>query len=121
MRFQSVRMKIQGSASNAEIISPATPAAPWLAFTFLKASQTSRFGMLNGFALATELLPLPVGSGSQLNNAAPSIQLHYRTFHSTTSCSAPVPRIGTLILAVLAARTSFFASGRQVLTFHTRA
>jgi hypothetical protein len=103
------------------IVCPSTPAAPWLAFTFLKASQTSRFGMLNGFALATELLPLPVGSGSQLNNAAPSIQLHYRAFHSTTSCSAPVPRIGTLILAVLATRTSPFASGRQVLTFHTRA
>src|SRR5215471_8319492 len=56
--------------------------------------------MSNGFALATELLPLPVGSGSQLNNAAPSIQLHYRAFHSTTSRSAPVPRIGTLILPI---------------------
>jgi hypothetical protein len=95
--------------------------AAHLALGDAKASQTSRFGMLNGFASATELLPLPVGSGSQLNNAAPSIQPHYRTFRSTTSCSAPVPRIGTLILAVLAAGMSPFASGRQVLTFHTRA
>src|SRR3954467_14372021 len=121
MRFQSRKRLLARSTSNSAIVCPSTPAAPWLAFTFLKASQTSRFGMLNGFALATELLPLPVGSGSQLNNAAPSIQLHYSAFHSTTSCSAPVPRIGTLILAVLATRTSPFASGRQVLTFHTRA
>src|ERR1039458_9814243 len=40
---------------------PSTPAAPWLAFTFLKASQTSRFGMSNGFALVMRLLPSPVG------------------------------------------------------------
>ena len=31
-----------------------------LAFTFLKASQTSRFGMSNGFALVMRLLPSPV-------------------------------------------------------------
>src|SRR3954470_8722143 len=57
-------------------------------------------GMENGFALATELLPLPVGSGSRLNTAAPLVQFHYRTFLPPTSCSAPVPRLGTLILAV---------------------
>src|SRR3954452_19314984 len=57
-------------------------------------------GMENGFALATELLPLPVGSGSRRNTAAPLVQFHYRTFLPPTSCSAPVPRIGTLILAV---------------------
>ena len=79
------------------------------------------FGRCKRLCLATELLPLPVGSGLQLNNAAPSIQSHYRAFPSTTSCSAPVPRIGTLILAVFTARMSPFASGRQVLTFHTRA
>src|SRR5204862_6404098 len=67
-----------------------------LAFTFLKASQTSRFGMLNGFALATELLPLPVGSGSQLNNAAPSIQLHYRAFHSVGSEEAPIEGLASV-------------------------
>src|SRR3954462_11935376 len=57
-------------------------------------------GMENGFALATELLPLPVGSGSRQNTAAPLVQFHYRTFLPPTSCSAPVPRLGTLILAV---------------------
>jgi hypothetical protein len=30
-----------------------TPAAPWLAFTRLKAFQTTRLGMLNGFASPT--------------------------------------------------------------------
>ncbi len=34
----------------------------------------------------------------ELNNATPSLQPHYRTFITTTGCSAPVPRIGTLIL-----------------------
>jgi hypothetical protein len=38
------------SASNSAIDCPSTPAAPWLAFTRLKASQTSRFGMMNGLA-----------------------------------------------------------------------
>src|SRR3954447_25032211 len=86
--------------SNSATDCPSTPAAPWLAFTFWKASQTSRFGMSNGFALSTELLPLSVGSGSRRNTAAPLVQFHYRTFLPPTSCSAPVPRIGTLILAV---------------------
>src|SRR5437763_15535335 len=83
-------MLFERSASNSRIVCPSTPAAPWLAFTFFKASQTSRFGMLNGFALATELLPLPVGSGSQLNNAAPSIQLHYRERWGLSPCLRPL-------------------------------
>jgi hypothetical protein len=70
---------------------------------------------------APELLPLPVGSRSWLSNAVPSVQFHYRPFNPTTDRSAPVPRIGTLVLAVSAAWTSPFTSGRQVLTFHTRA
>ncbi len=77
--------------------------------------------MSNGFALSTELLPLPVGSGPRLNNAAPSVRCHYSTLNPTTGRSAPVPRIGTLALAVFAAWASPFASERQVLTFHTRA
>src|SRR5262249_48943631 len=40
-------------ASNSAIDCPSTPAAPWLAFTRLKASQTSHLGILNGFALST--------------------------------------------------------------------
>ena len=53
--------------------------------------------------LSSKLLPLPVGSEPRLNNAAPLVQPHYRTFIPTTSRSAPVLRIGTLILADLAA------------------
>src|ERR1039458_3994279 len=78
---------------------PSTPAAPWLAFTFLKASQTSRFGMSNGFALVMRLLPSPVGRLPQQDTAAPSVQSHYRTFIPPMDCSAPVPRIGPLALA----------------------
>mgnify|MGYP004160663741 CR=1 FL=1 len=33
-----------------------------------------------------------------LDDAAPSLQSHYRTFTATTDCSAPVPRIGTQAL-----------------------
>jgi hypothetical protein len=44
-----------------------------------------------------------VGPWPRLNNAAPSVQPHYRAFVPTTSHSAPVFRIGTLVLAVLAA------------------
>jgi len=76
---------------------------------------------INGFASALELLPLPVGSKPGLNNAAPSVQPHYRAFIPTTSRSAPVLRIGTLILADSAAWIPSLASERQVLTFHTRA
>jgi hypothetical protein len=43
---------------------------------------------------------LPVGPWFRLNNAAPLVQLHYRAFVPTTGCCVPVPRIGTLILAV---------------------
>jgi hypothetical protein len=99
------------SASKSEIDCPSTPAAPWLAFTFLKASQTSRFGTSNGLALFTGLLPLPVGRGAWLNNAILLVQSYYRTFIPTTNCSAPVPRVGTLILADLAAWIPPFTSG----------
>src|ERR1035441_3639296 len=78
---------------------PSTPAAPWFAFTRLDASHTSRFAIQNGFALSTEVLPLQVASITLLDDDAPSIQFHYRTFVSTASASAPVPRIGTLALA----------------------
>src|SRR5579864_2609334 len=55
--------------------------------------------MSNGFALSTGLLPSLVGPRPELNNAAPSLRLHYRAFRATTGCSAPVPRLGTPILA----------------------
>ena len=62
-----------------------------------------------------------VGRWSRLNNAAPSVLLHYRAFIPNTSCSVPVRHIGTLILAVLAACDFSLCIGAQVLTFRTKA
>ena len=59
----------------------------------------THFGMSNGFAPVTRLLPSPVGRRSGQDTAAPSVQPHCRAFHPTTGRSAPVPRIGTLVLA----------------------
>ena len=78
-------------------------------------------GDVERLCLVRGLLPSPVGPRARLNNAAPSVQPHYRAFIPTTSCSAPVLRFGTLVLAVGAAWTSPLASERQVLTFRTRA
>ena len=64
----------------------------------LYASPHFPLGISNGFALATRLLPLLVDLSPELNNAAPSVQLHYRAFIPTASCSVPVPRISTLAL-----------------------
>src|SRR5262252_8900797 len=54
--------------------------------------------MSNGFALSTGFLPSPVDPGPELNNATPSVRPHYRALFPTTGRSAPVPRLGTLIL-----------------------
>src|SRR5256885_2860160 len=94
------------SASKSAIDCPSTPAAPWLAFTRLKASHTSRLGIGNGFALSTgssRCQMAAVGRWPKLNNAAPSLRSHYRTFATATGCSVPVLRVGTLALAVGAA------------------
>jgi hypothetical protein len=80
------------------------------------------------------VLPLRVGPGLALVCTAPSLRPHYRTFLATTGCPAPVPRLGTLPLAVSAARgppsrgqarvapvTRPPLSGRQVLLFRASA
>ena len=81
------------------------------------------------------LLPWRVGPGLTLVCTAPSLQPHYRTLTATTGRPAPVPRLGTLPLAVSAARgppsrgqTGTLTplpwpplSGRQVLLFHASA
>src|SRR5215472_11925130 len=75
------------------------------------------------------LLPWRVGPGPALVRTAPSLQPHYRTFLTTTGRPAPVPRLGTLPLAVSAAcgppsrrrNTRAAVSGRQVLLFHASA
>jgi len=81
------------------------------------------------------LLPLRVGPGLALVRTAPWLRPHYRTFLATMSRPAPVPRLGTLPLAVFPARgppsrgqrgslaplTWPPLSGRQVLLFHASA
>ena len=47
--------------------------------------------------------PGAVGPWPRLNNATPSLQLHYRAFVATTGCSVPALRVGTFALAVVAA------------------
>ena len=74
-------------------------------------------------------LPRRVDLHTTVNCPAPSLRPHYRALTATTGRSAPVPRIGTLALAVFAAcgspsrgqkpRPSL--SGRQVLLFHASA
>src|SRR6266516_8004804 len=87
-----------------------------------------------GLGSLPRLLPLRVGPRMTPVRTAPSLQPHYRTFTATTSRPAPVPRPGTLPLAVPAAcgppsrGQCRFApvtwpspSGRQVLLFHASA
>src|SRR5262249_46898673 len=61
------------------------------------------FGDLERLCLVHRLLPFPVGRWPRLNNAAPSLRPHYRTFLATMGCSAPALCFGTLALAVGAA------------------
>ena len=61
------------------------------------------FRDLERLCLVNRLLPFPVGQWPRLNNAAPSLQPHYRAFVATTGCSAPTLCFGTLALAVGAA------------------
>jgi len=62
-----------------------------------------------------------LASRAKLDDSAPSLQSHYKTFITTTSWSAPVPRIGTLASRGLPAWASPLTSRRQVPTFHTGA
>jgi len=65
-------------------------------------------------------MALPCSSGSshylvghlpRLNTTAPSIQRHYSAFLPTTSCSAPVPRIGTQSLTGITRSTRSLCIG----------
>src|SRR6201981_2941328 len=69
---------------------------------------------LERLCLVHGLLPFPVGQWPRPNNAAPSLQPHYRAFDATTGCSAPAPRFGTLALTVGAA-CGFFLFTRRVV------
>src|SRR4051794_534840 len=73
--------------------------------------------MSYGLALSMRVLPSPVALIPELNNATPSLQPRYRTFITTTDCSAPVLRIGTLTLigfAYLDFSLSIGATGSHV-------
>jgi hypothetical protein len=52
------------------------------------------------FYLISWLLPSLVDQTIRPDDPTPSLHSHYRNFNTTTSWSAPVPRIGTLILVV---------------------
>ena len=86
--------------SKSSIDCPSTPAAPRFAFTCLYAAHTSRLAIQNGFALSTLVIPLRVVGGIKPDDDVPSVQRHYSTFVPITDASAPVFRIGTLVLAV---------------------
>src|SRR5947207_9970016 len=96
---------------------PSTPAAPRLAFTCLYASHTSRLAIQNGLALSMLVIPLRVVGWVKPDDGVPSVQRHYSTFVPTTDASAPVFRIGTLVLAATTAWISPFTSERQVPVF----
>jgi len=55
------------------------------------------------------------------NDLPPLLQLHYRTFITTTRQSAPLRRIGTFGLAVVAACAFSLGIAGKVLTFRTKA
>jgi hypothetical protein len=50
------------------------------------------------FVLYKQFLPFLVGHLIRPDKLTPSLHLHYTDFITTTSCSAPVSRIGTLTL-----------------------
>src|SRR3984893_6392417 len=103
--------------SIAPIDCPSTPAAPWFAFTRLKASQISRLGILNGFASSTGSSRHQMASDGQwpwLNNATPLLKPHYRTFLTTSGCPAPAPRFGPPARGVGAACGLSLGIGEQV-------
>src|SRR5208283_5347316 len=113
IRFQ-IRYRLSFKfASKSSIVSLSTPAEPALALTALKASYTSRFGMVNGFAVVTRFLLSPVERERWRLDPPPLLRPHY--WPSTllqdgpSPCSALVAR-----LAVHAAWASPLASERQV-------
>ncbi len=107
------------SASRAGESHPRALPEPCVNLSIYTAPDVQPLKCINGFASALEFLPLPVGSEPGRNNAAHSVQPHYRTFIPTTNRSAPVLRIGALILADSAAWIPSLVSERQVLTFRT--
>ena len=116
------------------MLTASTPGAALFARTFSHASKTRRFRNFKRLQLLLlrsicRFLPRRVDLQTTVNCPAPSLGPHYRALTATTGRSAPVPRIGTLALAVFAACGSPSRgqkpwpslSGRQVLLFHASA
>src|SRR5689334_12198915 len=117
------------------MLTASTPGAPLLARTFHLRPIDEALADLQRLHFrpgpGRGLLPLRVGPRLALVCTAPSLQPHYRAFLTTTGRPAPVPRLGTLPLAVSAAcgppsRSQDNLSwpplsGRQVLLFHASA
>src|SRR5262249_46964966 len=61
--------------------------------------------LLERLCLVHRLLLFPVGQWPRPNNAAPSLQPHYRAFDATTGCSAPAPGWSRLRLVPSRPRT----------------
>src|SRR5262249_12394961 len=75
---------------------------------------------LERLCLVHGLLPFPVGQWPRLNNAAPLLRPHYRTFDAITGCSAPASRPrGWSRLWLIPSRHQ--RDETQVLTFHAKA
>ena len=89
------------------MLTASTPGAPPLARTFIPRLMNEALIDLKRLHLRLrsthQLLPSRGWPQVDLARPAPSLQPHYRAFTATTSRSAPVPRIGTLPLAVSAA------------------
>ncbi len=78
-------------------------------------------GNTKRFCFTQRFLPFLVDSQIKLNNATPSLHSHYRNFSAITSCSAPVLRIGTLILGDLPLELLPCHQSDRFPQFHTRA
>lgn len=80
---------------------------------FIRPSSSSRYWL----CFIQKLLPFPVDFQTKRDDPNPLLYFHYRNFITTTSWSAPVFRIGTLILVVSATWISPVTSERQVPAF----
>ena|SRR3990172_5679044 len=78
-------------------------------------------GQSKRLCLIQQLLPSLVNSQIKPNNSTPSLHSHYRNFLATTSCSAPVLRIGTLVLGDLPLGFLPYHQSDRFPQFHTEA
>src|SRR5208282_1101556 len=88
------------------------------------ASYGSHCSAAYGFARSTGFLPSLVDPGFGLNNAVPSVQLHYRAFIPTTLLRTAPPLCPASVLSSSQGPPAWISpltSGRQVPAFHIEA